>query len=46
VILDETVEHITREEAAGAFESAFAKLKSMVNQGVVKPLQPPENATQ
>lgn len=46
VILDETVEHITREEAAGAFESAFAKLKSMVNQGVVKPLQPTENATQ
>lgn len=46
VILDETVEHITREEAAGAFESAFAKLKSMVDQGVVKPLPPPENAAQ
>jgi flagellar motor protein MotB len=46
VILDETVEHITREEAADAFESAFAKLKNMVDQGVVKPLATPEKATQ
>lgn len=46
VILDETVEHITREEAADAFESAFAKLKNMVDQGVVKPLTTPEKATQ
>lgn len=46
VILDETVEHITREEAADAFESAFAKLKNMVDQGVVKPLATPEKAAQ
>lgn len=46
VILDETVEHVTREEAADAFESAFAKLKNMVDQGVVKPLTTPEKATQ
>lgn len=46
VILDETVEHISREEAADAFESAFAKLKNMVDQGVVKPLTTPEKATQ
>lgn len=38
VILDETIENITAGEPANAFESAFAKLKAMVDQGSVKPL--------
>ena len=38
MILDEKVENITAGEPANAFESAFAKLKTMVDQGLVKPL--------
>lgn len=38
VILDEKVENITAGEPANAFESAFAKLKAMVDQGLVKAL--------
>ena len=38
VILDETLENITAGEPANTFESAFAKLKAMVEQGSIKPL--------
>ena len=38
IILDEKVENITAGEPANAFESAFAKLKAMVESGVVKAL--------
>ena len=38
IILDEKVENITAGEPANAFESAFAKLKAMVDAGLVKPL--------
>ena len=38
IILDEKVENITAGEPANAFESAFAKLKSMVDAGLVKSL--------
>jgi outer membrane protein OmpA-like peptidoglycan-associated protein len=37
-ILDEKVENITAGEPANAFESAFAKLKAMVESGAVKAL--------
>lgn len=40
VILDETVENIMAGETANAFESAFLRLKTMVDQGAIKPLQP------
>lgn len=40
VILDETVENIMAGESANAFESAFLRLKTMVDQGAIKPLQP------
>lgn len=38
IILDEKVENITAGEPANAFESAFAKLKAMVDSGLVKAL--------
>lgn len=38
IILDEKVETITAGEPANAFESAFSKLKAMVDQGLVKAL--------
>lgn len=38
LILDEKVDTITQGEAPNAFESAWDKLKSMINQGLVKPL--------
>jgi outer membrane protein OmpA-like peptidoglycan-associated protein len=38
IILDEKVENITAGEPANAFESAFAKLKAMVDAGLVKAL--------
>ena len=38
IILDEKVETITAGEPANAFESAFAKLKAMVDAGLVKAL--------
>ncbi len=38
LILDEKVENITAGEAPNAFESAWDKLKSMINQGLVKPV--------
>jgi outer membrane protein OmpA-like peptidoglycan-associated protein len=38
IILDEKVENITSGEPANAFESAFAKLKAMVDAGLVKAL--------
>ena len=37
VILDEKVENITRGEPPNAFESAWEKLKSLIDQGLVKP---------
>jgi len=36
IILDEKVENITQGEAPNAFESAWAKLKAMIDQGLVK----------
>lgn len=38
MILDEKVENITAGEPEGSFQSAFSKLKAMVDQGLVKPL--------
>ena len=38
LIVDEKVENITRGEPAGSFESAFDKLKKMVEDGLIKPL--------
>ena len=38
IIQDEKVENITRGEAPNAFESAWAKLKSLIDQGLVKPV--------
>ena len=38
IILDEKVENITAGEPANAFESAFAKLKAMVDAGLIKSL--------
>lgn len=38
IILDEKIENITAGEPANAFESAFAKLKAMVDAGLVKAL--------
>lgn len=46
VILDETIENITAGEAANAFESAFAKLKTMVDRGTIKPLSATESVQQ
>ncbi|MFZ6847397.1 OmpA family protein [Undibacterium sp. RuRC25W] len=39
IILDEKIENITQGEAANTFETAFSRLKSMVDQGI---LQSPE----
>lgn len=39
LILDEKVENITKGEAPNAFESAWAKLKKMIEQGLIKPLE-------
>jgi len=39
IVLDEKVENLTAGEPAGSFESAFAKLKSLVDQGLVKPVE-------
>lgn len=38
LIVDEKVENITRGEPAGSFESAFDKLKKMVEDGLIKPM--------
>lgn len=38
MILDEKLETITAGEPASGFQSAFSKLKAMVDQGLVKPL--------
>lgn len=38
LILDEKVDTITQGEAPNAFESAWDSLKSMINQGLVKPV--------
>ena len=38
LIVDEKVENITRGEPAGSFESAFDKLKKMVEDGLINPL--------
>jgi hypothetical protein len=37
--LGETVEAITKGEAPNAFESAWDKLKSLIDQGLVKPVE-------
>ena len=39
LIVDEKVENITRGEPANAFESAWANLKKMIDQGLVKPVE-------
>ena len=39
VILDEKVENITQGEPANAFSSAWAQLKSLIDQGLVKPAE-------
>lgn len=39
LILDEKVETITQGEPANAFESAWDKLKKMIEQGLVKPVE-------
>lgn len=38
IILDEKVANITQGEPAGSFESAFDKLKKMVEAGLIKPM--------
>lgn len=38
IILDEKVANITQGEPAGSFESAFDKLKQMVESGLIKPM--------
>ncbi|MBA4256104.1 MAG: OmpA family protein [Polaromonas sp.] len=38
VVLDETVENITRGEPANAFASAWAQLKTLIEQGQVQPV--------
>lgn len=39
LIIDEKVENITRGEPANAFESAWAKLRKMIEQGLVQPVE-------
>lgn len=39
IVLDETVANITGGEPAGAFESAFARLKQLVDSGQVRPVE-------
>ena len=39
VILDEKVENITKGESPNAFSSAWAQLKSLIDQGLVKPAE-------
>ena len=39
IVLDETVASFTAGEPASAFESAFARLKSLVESGLVKPVE-------
>lgn len=39
VILDEKVDNITRGEPSNAFSSAWAQLKSLIDQGLVKPAE-------
>ena len=39
LIVDEKVENITRGEPANAFESAWANLKKMIDQGLVNPVE-------
>jgi len=40
IVLDEKVAAFTAGEPSGAFESAWAKLKALVDQGLVKPVEP------
>lgn len=40
IILDEKVANITQGEPAASFESAFDKLKKMVEDGLIKPMLP------
>lgn len=39
LILDEKIENITKGEAPNAFESAWAKLKKLIEQGLIKPME-------
>jgi hypothetical protein len=39
LILDEKIETITQGEPPNAFESAWDKLKKMIEQGLVKPVE-------
>lgn len=39
VLLDEKVENITKGEPAGAFASAWDQLKTLIDQGLVKPVE-------
>jgi outer membrane protein OmpA-like peptidoglycan-associated protein len=38
IVLDEKVDNLTRGEPAAAFESAWERLKSLMDQGLVKPV--------
>lgn len=40
IILGEKVENITKGESNSAFSSAWGKLKTLIDQGVVKPVEP------
>lgn len=39
VLLEEKIENITKGEPAGAFASAWDQLKTLINQGLVKPVE-------
>jgi len=41
VLLDEKVENITKGEPTGAFASAWDQLKTLIDQGLVKPVEKP-----
>jgi outer membrane protein OmpA-like peptidoglycan-associated protein len=38
IVLEEQVAHLTEGEPAGAFESAWSRLKGLIDQGLVKPV--------
>ena len=44
IVLDEKVGTLTQGEPAGAFDSAWAKLKDLIDRGLVKPAHAPASA--
>ena len=44
IVLDEKVGTLTQGEPAGAFDSAWAKLKDLIDRGLVKPADAPASA--